>query len=538
MLSVIVQLMGGIGLFLLGMSLMTDSLKAIAGEALRQWLVRFTNSPIKAVLSGIGLTVVVQSSTATTLATIGFVSAGVLSFSHAIGVIIGANIGTTSTGWMVALLGLKFSIASFALPLIGVGALLKLLGKEKIAFIGLILAGFGLLFFGIQILQDAMSGVAQLIDLSRWAEPTFMMKLILVAVGILMTILLQSSSAAITTTLAALSTQTINLEQTLALVIGQNVGTVATAILAAIGATTSAKRTAAVHVIFNVVTAVFAFLLLSPAFMWAYQHFQLIHQLDSVLLVAAFHTAFSLLGACIFMPLLPKFEQLIIRLLPEQEPTTTRYLDESLYSVPALAIAAAERALLKSIADMYKVLTRSIRGEIIASLVNTDEYDWTLAKVEHYLEEMSVTQSSSDQHRFIILLRLVVYVRVLKNDLAEVANIESIQKQDSIYDLAQRFATILEQNIHYLLQEPFANLPKGLVNDLTAIAEEMNDKQEFVRQKLIEDSSQKNVSATYTLELLAAQRWLEHLVVHCSRVAILLGDTEQELVDEELSLVE
>jgi len=537
-LSVIVQLMGGIGLFLLGMSLMTDSLKAIAGEALRQWLVRFTNSPIKAVLSGIGLTVVVQSSTATTLATIGFVSAGVLSFSHAIGVIIGANIGTTSTGWMVALLGLKFSIASFALPLIGVGALLKLLGKEKIAFIGLILAGFGLLFFGIQILQDAMSGVAQLIDLSRWAEPTFMMKLILVAVGILMTILLQSSSAAITTTLAALSTQTINLEQTLALVIGQNVGTVATAILAAIGATTSAKRTAAVHVIFNVVTAVFAFLLLSPAFMWAYQHFQLIHQLDSVLLVAAFHTAFSLLGACIFMPLLPKFEQLIIRLLPEQEPTTTRYLDESLYSVPALAIAAAERALLKSIADMYKVLTRSIRGEIIASLVNTDEYDWTLAKVEHYLEEMSVTQSSSDQHRFIILLRLVVYVRVLKNDLAEVANIESIQKQDSIYDLAQRFATILEQNIHYLLQEPFANLPKGLVNDLTAIAEEMKDKQEFVRQKLIEDSSQKNVSATYTLELLAAQRWLEHLVVHCSRVAILLGDTEQELVDEELSLVE
>ena len=135
MLNVIVQLMGGIGLFLLGMTLMTDSLKAMAGEALRQWLVRFTDSPIKAVLSGIGLTLVVQSSTATTLATIGFVSAGVLSFSHAIGVIIGANIGTTSTGWMVALLGLKFSISSFALPLIGIGALLKLLGKERVGLL-------------------------------------------------------------------------------------------------------------------------------------------------------------------------------------------------------------------------------------------------------------------------------------------------------------------------------------------------------------------------------------------------------------------
>ena len=534
--NVIIQLLGGIGLFLFGMSLMTDSLKAIAGEALRQWLVGFTNSPIKAVLSGIGLTVVVQSSTATTLATIGFVSAGVLSFSHAIGVIIGANIGTTSTGWLVALLGLKFSIASFALPMIGIGALLKVLGNEKVSFLGLTLAGFGLLFFGIQILQDAMSGIAELIDLSRWAEPTLIMKVILVVIGILMTILLQSSSAAITTTLAALSTQAINFEQTLALVIGQNIGTVATAVLAAMGATTSAKRTAAVHVVFNVVTAIFAFLILSPIFVWAYQHVDAIHQLDEVLLVAAFHTAFSLLGACIFMPLLPKFEQLIIRLLPEQEPVTTCYLDESLYSVPALAIAAVERALLKSIADMYSVLVRCIRNEIIPSLVNISEYDHTLVKVEQYLKEMSIPQSNIDQQRFIILLRLVVYVRVLKNDLADVSKIEFIQNQSIIYDLAQRFATVLEQNISYLLQQPFSNLPESLVNELTEIVEELKEKQEFVRQQLIEDAANKNIPATYTLELLAAQRWLEHLIVHCSRVAILLSDTTHILVDDEVEL--
>jgi phosphate:Na+ symporter len=535
-LNVIIQLLGGIGLFLLGMSLMTDSLKAIAGEALRQWLVRFTNSPIKAVLSGIGLTVVVQSSTATTLATIGFVSAGVLSFSHAIGVIIGANIGTTSTGWLVALLGLKFSIASFALPMIGIGALLKVLGNEKVSFLGLTLAGFGLLFFGIQILQDAMSGIAELIDLSLWAEPTLIIKVILVVIGILMTILLQSSSAAITTTLAALSTQAINFEQTLALVIGQNIGTVATAVLAAMGATTSAKRTAAVHVVFNVVTAIFAFLLLSPIFVWAYQHVDAIHQLDEVLLVAAFHTAFSLLGACIFMPLLPKFEQLIIRLLPEQEPVTTRYLDESLYSVPALAIAAVERALLKSIADMYSVLVRCIQNEIIPSFVNISEYDHSLVKVEQYLKEMSIPQSNIDQQRFIILLRLVVYVRVLKNDLADVSKIEFIQNQSIIYDLAQRFATVLEQNISYLLQQPFSNLPESLVNELTEIVEELKKKQEFVRQQLIEDAANKNIPATYTLELLAAQRWLEHLIVHCSRVAILLSDTTHILVDDEVEL--
>lgn len=534
MFNVIVQLMGGIGLFLLGMSLMTDSLKAIAGEALRQWLVRFTNSPIKAVLSGIGLTVVVQSSTATTLATIGFVSAGILSFSHAIGVIIGANIGTTSTGWMVALLGLKFSIASFALPLIGIGAALKLFGKEKFSFIGLTLAGFGLLFLGIQFLQDAMSGMALLIDLSRWAEPTLMMKLILVVIGVLMTILLQSSSAAITTTLAALSTSTINLEQALALVIGQNVGTVATAILAAIGATTSAKRTAAVHVMFNIVTAIFAFILLSPVFIWAYHHIETIHQLDSVILVAGFHTTFSLLGACIFMPFLSQFEQLIIRLLPEKQPLITRYLDESLYTVPALAIAAAERALLQSIADMYGIFIRCIRGGIVSSLVKTDEFDQTLLKVEHYLDKMTVSQSLEDQHRLIILLRLAVYVRVLKNDLSSVAHIESIQNQRNIHELANQFAKILEQFIPYLMHEPFARIPKKLVDELADFSAEMQAHQDLVRQKIIEDSSSRTVSVTYTLDQLAAQRWLEHLVIHCSRVAILLGNTEQVLLNEEL----
>ncbi|MBJ9986689.1 Na/Pi cotransporter family protein [Acinetobacter sp. S40] len=538
MLNVIVPLMGGIGLFLLGMSLMTDSLKAIAGEALRQWLVRFTSSPMKAVLSGIGLTVVVQSSTATTLATIGFVSAGVLSFSHAIGVIIGANIGTTSTGWMVALLGLKFSISSFALPLIGIGALLKLLGKEKIAFIGLTLAGFGLLFFGIQLLQDAMSDVAELIDLSRWAEPTLLMRLFLVLIGIFMTIVLQSSSAAITTTLAALSTQTINLEQTLALVIGQNIGTVATAVLAAIGATTSAKRTAAVHVIFNIVTAFFAFILLSPAFVWAYNHIESIHQLGSVLLVAAFHTSFSLLGACIFMPLLPKFEQLIMRLLPEKEHSTTRYLDESLYSVPALAIAAVERALLQSISDMYCIFVGCIQGRVVATLVKTDEFDYTLGKIENYLDKMSVPQSLADQHRLVILLRLVVYVRVLKNDLSNVAHIETIQNQRNIDQLATQFAIILEQYIPHLLHEPFIKIPTILVGELVNFAAGMQAQQELVRQQIIEVSSSKTLSATYTLEQLAAQRWLEHLVIHCSRVAVLLGDTEQISVNEELGITQ
>lgn len=146
MIEIIVQLCGGIGLFLLGMTLMTESLKDIAGETLRLWLSKFTGSPLTGMFSGIGFTLAVQSSTATTLATIGFVSAGVLTFSQAMGVIVGANIGTTSTGWMVAFLGVKFSITNFALPFIALGAILKLLTHGKTALFGLCLAGFGLIF--------------------------------------------------------------------------------------------------------------------------------------------------------------------------------------------------------------------------------------------------------------------------------------------------------------------------------------------------------------------------------------------------------
>src|SRR5690606_10329133 len=142
--------LGGIGFFLLGMSLMADGLKAIAGDALKKWLSRFTGGTASSILTGSVITLLVQSSTATTLMTIGFVSAGMLTLLQATGVIFGANLGTTSTGWMVALIGLKFSISQIALPIIGVGVLLKQFSKGRLAHTGMVLAGFGLLFIGIQ----------------------------------------------------------------------------------------------------------------------------------------------------------------------------------------------------------------------------------------------------------------------------------------------------------------------------------------------------------------------------------------------------
>lgn len=530
MVYIISQLLGGIGLFLLGMALMTDSLKALAGETLRQWLLQFTGSPLKALFSGIGLTVLVQSSTATTLATIGFVSAGALTFSNAIGVIIGANIGTTSTGWLVALLGLKISIASFALPFIGIGAMLKFLGKDSLALLGLAIAGFGLIFLGIDILQIAMSGFASQVNLSFWSDDTLLTRFFLIIVGIVMTVLLQSSSAAVATTLAALSTQTIDLSQALSLVIGQNVGTVATAILASLGATASAKRTAAVHMIFNIVTAFFAFFILLPFTLWLVDTYIFFRKLDVLIIVALFHTLFSICGALLFMPLIGQLERLIVKLIPENKNLSTRYLDGSLHEVPALAIAAAESVLRHYIADIYKLLIKCIRGEIILSMINTQEIDDIVNKVDSYLNEMPVPHSLKDQQRLMFLLRLGVYGRVLREDLNTVANIEALKKYELLEIIAKDFICVIEKNLPYLIADPSEKLPILLADELIEVSYKVKQQQAVIRQKIMEQSALLHKSAAHTLELLAAQRWFEHLVEHTARLVIVLRD-ENEVID-------
>ncbi|MFP5380591.1 MAG: Na/Pi symporter, partial [Vicinamibacteria bacterium] len=179
--------------------------------------------------AGAGITALVQSSSATTLATIGFVSAGLLSLPNAIGVVIGANIGTTATGWLVSLLGLKLSIGKIAMPLIGVGALLRLLARERLAQAGLALAGFGVIFVGIDALQAGMAALAGRVDPAQFPVAGLAGRLLLVLLGVLMTVIMQSSSAAVATTLTALSGGAITLDQAAALVIGQNVGTTVTA---------------------------------------------------------------------------------------------------------------------------------------------------------------------------------------------------------------------------------------------------------------------------------------------------------------------
>lgn len=345
MIVMLFKLVGGIGLFLLGMVLFTDGLKAFAGQTLRRELVRFTGRPLKAFVSGALATALVQSSSATTITVIGFVSAGLLTIPQAVGVVIGASLGTTGTGWIVSVLGLKVSVGFYALPLVAAGAFMKLLARGRWKTFGLALAGFGLIFVGIEALQEGMLDLSGLFSLVQLPSMGLWGHVLVMLLGVFMTVVMQSSSAAVATTLTALHTGAVNFEQAAALIIGAAVGTTVTGALAAIGASVPAKRTALAHVLFNLGTGLIAVLLL-PLLPWVIRLMQGHLGLDpGAVSLAAFHTFFIAVGVAVFRPFVDSFARGIERLLPETGPTLTRHLDDTLLNAPSVALEATRRAL-------------------------------------------------------------------------------------------------------------------------------------------------------------------------------------------------
>lgn len=354
----IFQLLGGIGLFLLGMVLLTDGLKASAGNALRRGLTRFTGTPARAFASGTLVTLMVQSSSATTVTLIGFVSAGLLAFPQAVGVVMGASLGTTGTGWLVSVLGLKVNLGFYALPLVGIGALLRLVGRGRVRPLGMALAGFGLIFVGIETLQEAMRFVAGAFDLGRLPSAGPVGHLTAMGIGVLLTVVLQSSSAAVATTLTALHAGAVNFEQAATLVIGAAVGTTVTGALAALGGSTPAKRTALAHVLFNLATGIIAVVLL-PLLLRVLQQTGL--EAGAVSL-AAFHTLFIAVGVAVFLPFASLLARGIERILPDRGPRLTRHLDSSLLQAPPVAVEAARRSLVEVSVGAIELLAPVLEG--------------------------------------------------------------------------------------------------------------------------------------------------------------------------------
>jgi phosphate:Na+ symporter len=448
-------LLGGLGIFLLAVTMMTDGLKLAAGDSLKDLLQRSTRTPLRGLVFGTVATSLVRSSSAVTVATIGFVNAGLLNLSQSLGVVYGANIGTTTTGWLVAFVGLDFKIETLALPMIGLGMLTRLIGGDRrIGALGEAIAGFGLFFIGIDFLRDAFAGFAGEIDVAA-IRPAGPIGLVLyVGFGFLMTLLTQSSGAAIAITLSAAAGGVLALDAAAATVIGTNIGTTSTAVLAVIGATANARRVAAAHVLFNVLTGAVALLLL-PAMLW------IVRVAESglgfpdapTLALAGFHTVFNVLGVLLIWPFTARLAAFLERRFVTRTEALARpqFIDRTIIGAPGLALEALTRELERATAIARDVVAASWGPGAVSPVVAAEQRQiltGLLEAVAPLIAELGESRlSQAHAERLAAALRITNYledVATLARTIADQApRVAEIRRPPALQHIAEYEAETL-----------------------------------------------------------------------------------------------
>ena len=421
--STTIAVLGGVGLFLLGMSVMTSGLKALAGSGLRATLSKAAATPSSGAFWGAFVTLIVQSSSATTMTTIGLVSAGLLTFPQGLGLVFGANIGTTGTAWLIALFGVRVSLTAAALPMIFVGALIKLLGRGRVSGAGAALAGFALVLFGLTTLQQGMGGLAERLHpadlpavfgpgVSWWSSVVGL--LVLIVFGLVMTAVMQSSTAAIAVTLSAHFAGAIALDQACALIIGQNIGTATSSALAAIGASSTAKRLALAYILFKLIAALIAVTLFPVTIPLLVRASKTI---DGVTLLAGYHTAYNFVGVAILLPLVDRFTRFVERILPERASPLTRCLDPAALVTPLVAEEAVRRTVARSLATMCGSIGAALTAR--QDSISVTEAGDALRQAREFISEASgPPESEEEQARLTSTLHALDHA----SRLAEVAD--------------------------------------------------------------------------------------------------------------------
>jgi phosphate:Na+ symporter len=457
----VLTLIGALGLFLYGMKLMSEALQKVAGSKMRHILAAMTNNRLKGVLTGILVTTTIQSSSATTVMVVSFVNAGLISLVASVGIIMGANIGTTVTAWIIAALGFKVSLSFLSLPLIGISFPLFFSKNSLRKSWGEFIIGFAILFIGLQFLKESVPGIngdsGTLDFLASFTDLGFVSVLIFVVVGTLLTIVIQSSSATMALTLVMTYNGLITFELAAAMVLGENIGTTVTANLAAIVANVSAKRTARAHLMFNIfgvtwVLIVFPyFLKLIDAFM---EHKHGISILDRNISkedfneikdlypigLALFHTTFNILNTVFLFGFAPFIAKVATRMVPDRggddEEFRLMFIDSSLFSTNEIAIVQAKKEIavfgkriekmFSFVQDMMKESETKKHEKLISRIAKYEEITDSLeVEIAEYLTKISEGEISRDSSKKIRAMLKIV------DDMESVG--------DAIYQLSKVF---------------------------------------------------------------------------------------------------
>ncbi|MCP4681429.1 MAG: Na/Pi cotransporter family protein [Desulfobacterales bacterium] len=474
--QVIFLSLGGLGMFLLGMKIMSEGLQKVAGKKMRHILSMVSNNRIIGCGAGTFVTSIIQSSSATTVMLVSFVNAGLMTLTQAVGVTLGANIGTTVTAQLIA-----FKITAYALPAIAAGVLLKFfLGRRKWIYLGDVLLGFGLLFYGLATMKAGFAPLKEsevfISFFTKFNADSYMGILLCAFAGTVLTMILQSSSATVGITMVLAGQGLLDFEASVALILGDNVGTTITAQLASIGTNINARRTANAHTLFNVF-GVFIIVLFFPLFI------KIVTALTSFFIsigppdllvsgerpniaryIANSHTLFNVVNALIFLGLLPYLVKAAIRLTPQKKTETEldelyriKYMDSGFIDTPSVAIEQAKAEIIRmgeSVQLMFNEVVHSLENRKIKELAKwkerEDAIDTLQKEITMFLVQVGQKSMMPEESKEISsLLRMT-------NNLERIG--------DSIENMVELIEELVEQDLH---------LSEGGLNDYKEISEEV-----------------------------------------------------------------
>ena len=387
----IFSLVGSLALFLFGMKTMSEGLEKFAGDRLRSILAAMTKNRVMGVLTGVLITALIQSSSATTVMVVSFVNAGLMTLAQSIGVIMGANIGTTVTAWIISAVGFKVNIAAFAIPLLAIGMPLIFSGKGNRKSIGEFVYGFSFLFMGLSFLQEAATAmnIGDMVAgmLAHVPQDSFFTIILFVIVGALVTMLVQASAAtmAITLMLFGMNIPGFGFEQAAALAMGQNIGTTITAVMASLTANTQARRAALAHMFFNVFGVVVFLIVFYPAcnaVSWFVDN--VMGGGNDLYKLSAFHTAFNIINTLLLIGFVHQIEMLVCRVLPmkeQDEDHRLKFISGGLLSTAELSIIEAQKEIQNFADRCHRMFG------FVTDLMQTDDevaFNKTFSRIEKY----------------------------------------------------------------------------------------------------------------------------------------------------------
>ena len=534
--SMLFQFAGGLGIFLLGIKYMGEGLQKSAGNRLRDILHTFTSTPIRAVFAGILVTALIQSSSGTTVITVGLVNAGFIGLRQAIGIIMGANIGTTVTAFIIGV-----DIAEYALPILAVGALLLFFFTNKrIQYIGQFLFGFGALFYGLELMGAGMAPLQKLEAFQTLMITMSDNSLLAVFVGVIFTMLVQSSSATIGVLQELFAQGALPLQGALPVLFGDNIGTTITALLASIGTTIAARRAAFTHALFNIIGAIIFLLLLSP-YMAFVEWLQTVLNLDPKMTIAFAHGSFNITNVLIQLPFISVLAYIVTKMIPGEErviDTNLNLLDTNfIQQSPAIALTQAKEAVIK-VSGLAAEAVREAKGYTFTQQQNHMDYVLSLEsaidsfdhKITDYLVKvssanLSVAESESLQ-RYMNVVKDYERIGDHLENIVELVEEHKSSKfhlsEGALRDLEEMFSVVLE--IVELSSQAFEEKDEEKALRIMQLEGTVDEMERFFRKKHIQRMSEGACYSNAGIIFVDILSNLERISDHCVNIAeVVLG---------------